>query len=51
MEKPIEVEELMEEFDYQAYARCSDNNMPMFATFVPLSEEELAETEEALQLG
>jgi hypothetical protein len=51
MEKPIEVEELIEEFDYQTYARCSDNNMPMLATFVPLSEEEQAETEEALQLG
>ncbi len=46
-----EFEESLEEFDYQTYMRTSDNNMPNFVTFVPLSEEEQAEAEQALQLS
>lgn len=41
----------LEEFEHEVYARCSDNNMPMFASFVPLTEEERAEAEQALSLG
>ncbi|MET8578918.1 hypothetical protein [Streptomyces sp. NPDC005012] len=44
-------EPLFEEFDHAVYARCSNNNMPMFATFVPLSENEQAAVDEALALS
>jgi hypothetical protein len=38
----------VEEFEYSEYARCSDNNMPCYVTFVPLSSDEQAEAEIAL---
>ncbi|WP_167343575.1 hypothetical protein [Streptomyces albus] len=44
-------EPLFEEFDHAVYSRCSNNNMPMFATFVPLSEDEQAEVDDVLALS
>jgi hypothetical protein len=39
------------EFEHEDYTRCSDNNMPRFVNFVPLSAEEQAEAEQALVLS
>jgi hypothetical protein len=44
------VEPRFDEFEHEVYARTSDNNMPHFAMFVPLTEDERAEAEEALAL-
>lgn len=44
-------EPLFDEFDLEVYARCSNNNMPCFASFVPLTETEQAEVEAALSLS
>ncbi|WP_329314393.1 hypothetical protein [Streptomyces sp. NBC_01262] len=41
----------LEEFEHEAYARTSENNMPSFVTFVPLTEEERLEVEAALSIG
>lgn len=41
----------IEEFEYAAYARCSDNNMPIFTSFVPLTEEEQREADAALAIN
>jgi hypothetical protein len=45
---PKAVESGLAEFEYEAYARTSENNMPEFATFVALSQEEQDEVEAAL---
>ncbi|MGW2631509.1 hypothetical protein ACWC2K_19545 [Streptomyces chattanoogensis] len=41
----------MEEFEHEAYARTSENNMPSFVDFVPLTDEEQAEVEATLTIG
>ena len=48
---PTSTEPEFDEFEQAIYARCSDNNMPRFATFVPLTEDEQQEAERALALG
>ena len=42
---------MFEEFDMEVYARTSPNNMPRFASFVALSEDEQAQVDEALTLS
>jgi hypothetical protein len=44
-------EPLFEEFDHAVYARCSNNNMPMFASFVPLTDDEQEQVDDALALS
>ncbi|GDY33855.1 hypothetical protein [Gandjariella thermophila] len=39
------------EFEHEEYMRCSDNNMPSFVAFVPLSPEEQRQADEALALA
>lgn len=52
MKEPITSDESMfEEFDLAVYARCSNNNMPCFASFVPLTDEEQAAADDALVLS
>ncbi|QSB17008.1 hypothetical protein JQS43_12495 [Natronosporangium hydrolyticum] len=42
---------LFEEFDMEVYGRTSPNNMPFFASFVELTDDEQAEVDEALALS
>lgn len=44
-------EPLFEEFDLAVYSRCSNNDMPCFASFVPLTDDEQAQVEDALALS
>lgn len=38
-------------FDFDGYERCSNNNMPMITEFQPLSQEEQAEVDAALEIN
>ncbi|MGL5827607.1 MAG: hypothetical protein ACRCYU_22800 [Nocardioides sp.] len=42
---------VVEEFDVEVYARTSNNNMPKFASFVPLTDDEQAVVNDALALS
>lgn len=41
----------LEPFDHEVYARTSDNNMPFFASFEEISSEEQKDIDAALALS
>ncbi|GGN15783.1 hypothetical protein GCM10011609_65520 [Lentzea pudingi] len=45
------VEAKVEEFEFEAYTRHSDNNMLNMVTYFPLSEQEQREADSVLKIG
>jgi hypothetical protein len=41
----------VEEFEFEAYTRHSDNNMLLAVTYVPLTEQEQAEADSVLKVS